>query len=720
MLLMIVMAGNYWFELHSQQTTYATPEGRELSSEWFSWNEDGCCRLAAGVLETQRVKGFHIKWGCNQYATYGRSTLLVYTESSFVEQTTPAAFQVTDQNSTAEDLGFPDLDLDYDELGGTLSWSDPVMTSEIEQYLVYLAGDEVGNDRSLYANFSFGATNLSVPAETNRSGYIYWLVYTTSSLIEQTTPAELLIFDVNGTVDAPFFVGQDLNLDNLEGSLQWTPQASSAQTQNIQDYIIYLATSSSGDTRSQVGAAVPVGTNLQSFSNSLVRGSQTHFLVYARSSLAEQSTPAFIKFADAAALFQARDLFFSDGDLDEGEIAGNLSWVPPDVIGDVTFFRIYFSTTGTTQSGDTTALLEEVDVSLSDKVIAADTSLQSYAFLAMTSNSPSTEQRTPSTWLIYDEVASVANVSFVDLDLDESQLGGTIEWDPPLRTAAVSAYLAYLAQDGTGAFKSQIEEGVPHVDGATVLDMPTDTPVGSNTDIVVYTRSTLVEQTTPASLSFSDTVASVSGLAFPDLDLDGGEVGGTLDWSPPTEMTYVSAFNVYFAVDALGTNRSQLGSLDVAGTSYDANTSNMFDVLANSDFTDFSHCVVYTSSTLAEQSTPAFLAVQDYDGSVSNIQFSDKDLDLSEVGGDVHWQPPSLLDGRLASYSIYLSSTTLGQTKQNTIKGSLRFVMKPRIEILQEVVLAADTARSDFDYVLVSAASALEESRSIGVSAFLL
>ena len=39
--------------------------------------------------------------------------------------------------------------------------------------------------------------------------------------------------------------------------------------------------------------------------------------------------------------------------------------------------------------------------------------------------------------------------------------------------------------------------------------------------------------------------------------------------------------------------------------------------------------------------------------------------------------------------------------------------MKPRIEISQEVVLAADTARSDFDYILVSAASALEVSRSV-------
>ncbi|CAE6911998.1 unnamed protein product [Symbiodinium natans] len=356
------------------------------------------------------------------------------------------------------------------------------MTSEIEQYMVYLAEatwkkgccpgkqDAVGNVRSLFANFSYGATNLSVPAETNRSDYTYWLVYTLSSLIEQTTPAELLIFDSNGTVDAPFFVGQDLNLDNLEGTLQWTPQAVQIRLVGADAKYPGWSSYACGNQPAPLDAASIESEGRLSFSNALTRGSQTHFLVYARSSLAEQTTPAFIKFADAAALFQARDLFFSDGDLDEGEIAGNLSWAEPSVIGDVTFFRVYFSTTGTTQSGDTTSLLEEVDaprrktqgitalglahvvhrnhdmVGLTDKVIAPDTPLQSYVYLAVTSNSPSIEQRTPSTWLIYDEVASAANVSFVDLDLDETQLGGTIKWDPPARTVAVSAPLSASAQ----------------------------------------------------------------------------------------------------------------------------------------------------------------------------------------------------------------------------------------------------------------------------------
>ena len=63
-----------------------------------------------------------------------------------------------------------------------------------------------------------------------------------------------------------------------------------------------------------------------------------------------------------------------------------------------------------------------------------------------------------------------------------------------------------------------------------------------------------------------------------------------------------------------------------------------------------------------------------------------------------------------ASWLLYF----LGHSgRRSIIKGLLRFVMKPRREISQEVVLAADTARSDFDYILVSAASALEVSRSV-------
>ena len=131
----------------------------------------------------------------------------------------------------------------------------------------------------------------------------------------------------------------------------------------------------------------------------------------------------------------------------------------------------------------------------------------------------------------------------------------------------------YLARDSAGAWKSQIGNGIAHVDGATQLDILADTPRDLNTDVVVFTRSSLVEQSTPASLSFSDSFASVSNLVFPDRDLDALEVGGTLEWTPPQEVTLVSAFRVFLA-NANATGRSQVGQdVDVAN-SYNASESN--------------------------------------------------------------------------------------------------------------------------------------------------
>ena len=49
-----------------------------------------------------------------------------------MEQTTPGAFSVTDQNSTAEDLVFDDLDLDFDEMGGPLSQYDAIQYNTIQ------------------------------------------------------------------------------------------------------------------------------------------------------------------------------------------------------------------------------------------------------------------------------------------------------------------------------------------------------------------------------------------------------------------------------------------------------------------------------------------------------------------------------------------------------------------------------------------------------------
>ena len=54
--------------------------------------------------------------------------------------------------------------------------------------------------------------------------------------------------------------------------------------------------------------------------------------------------------------------------------------------------------------------------------------------------------------------------------------------------------------------------------------------------------------------------------------------------------------------------------------------------------------MVYTLTSLVEQTTPASHLVYDAFASVSNVTFTDRDLDLDDLGGMVRWSPTSAND----------------------------------------------------------------------------
>ena len=117
------------------------------------------------------------------------------------------------------------------------------------------------------------------------------------------------------------------------------------------------------------------------------------------------------------------------------------------------------------------------------------------------------------------------------------------------------------------------------------------------------------EQTTPASSSFVDVSASVSSLAFTDKDLDPAEVGGNITWSV-TNATQVTHYVVYFASNAIGASKSQIGidlAPDVDQVQVDANTPKGI----------FTHILVYTKSSLVEQTTAVVLKLNDITSVVS-------------------------------------------------------------------------------------------------------
>ena len=67
----------------------------------------------------------------------------------------------------------------------------------------------------------------------------------------------------------------------------------------------------------------------------------------------------------------------------------------------------------------------------------------------------------------------------------------------------------------------------------------------------IHATLALTEQTTPVGLSPIDKVARVENIAFTDLDLDRGDVGGNLSWSAPTDTSLDTHYLVYFATVGL-------------------------------------------------------------------------------------------------------------------------------------------------------------------------
>eukprot|EP00435_Cladocopium_sp_Y103_P030581 s2781_g7.t1 len=96
------------------------------------------------------------------------------------------------------------------------------------------------------------------------------------------------------------------------------------------------------------------------------------------------------------------------------------------------------------------------------------------------------EQSTPVGTLVFDRSSSVSQVAFTDYDLDLAEIGGNVSWVEPLDLD--EAYHLYL---GGGAAPVLVTE-VPR--GTTEALLPTETPLGDFTELLVYARSALAEQ----------------------------------------------------------------------------------------------------------------------------------------------------------------------------------------------------------------------------------
>ena len=128
----------------------------------------------------------------------------------------------------------------------------------------------------------------AVSSNTDSMGKSHIVSYTKSTLAEQTMPAALELTDVSKSVSAVSFGDPDLDANHVGGDVSWTPPVSNAR---IKTYETYLATEAAGSGAALAGS-MAVGTNVYAVSNDTDSTGKSHIVVYTKSLLAGQTTPA--------------------------------------------------------------------------------------------------------------------------------------------------------------------------------------------------------------------------------------------------------------------------------------------------------------------------------------------------------------------------------------------------------------------------------------------
>eukprot|EP00435_Cladocopium_sp_Y103_P019251 s1118_g4.t1 len=280
------------------------------------------------------------------------------------------------------------------------------------------------------------------------------------------------------------------------------------------------------------------------------------------------------------------------------------------------------------------------------------------------------EQTTPTWKNVSDTNFQVTNLNIDDLDLDLGELGGSVVWDVPAAESLVTHYNLYFGRlshsYGTDSW-GEWELWTPTQDlllGTSIwwnfINIAAETAIGSSDYLLLYAASALQEQTWPATRYIPDDFFDVRELTFTDLDLDPAELGGVLDWKEHSYRYKVESYHVYLASDAAGTGRKRLTN----ETGVASGTSE-FDVPADTSVTltggaTATHFVVYQQTSLAEETTPAALAISD-----TGVLFTDLDLDVNELGGNVSWEQPALDTSLISHYLVYFSMDSAGADRDS-------------------------------------------------------
>ncbi|CAE7214140.1 icmt [Symbiodinium sp. CCMP2592] len=325
------------------------------------------------------------------------SHIVVYTVSELVEQTTPAFVEVVDKGLTAREAVFQDLDLDATDIGGPLAWNLTGNTSDLTQithYAIYLGWVDV-----VYGAASSTTTNITNMSEEESVAPITSTTVTTVtvSTITSTSTSTVPATTVNGSddSDAPDTSDGTNQSDDDTGNVSESNDSDGSRSNDSETSDSFNA---SPETPAAQGGALE-GEDNESYNDSN-DSNGTNFSLQVGATTALPTTVTL-----TTSLVYVRGRFIEEISAFTGD--------PPTI--------------------------------LTSYLLSPETDLSNFTHLFVYVRTSFADQSTPAAAQITDVEASTSSIQFTDYDLDETQIGGTVSFLPPIDMQFVEALQIKLA-----------------------------------------------------------------------------------------------------------------------------------------------------------------------------------------------------------------------------------------------------------------------------------
>ncbi|CAJ1425315.1 unnamed protein product [Effrenium voratum] len=345
---------------------------------------------------------------------------------------------------------------------------------------------------------------------------------------------------------------------------------------------------------------------------------------------------------------------FYDLDLDVGEISGTLEFVKASSEANIDAYNVYWGSSSSAKLLPFFTLA--ADGFAPSYAIPSNTAVPSTAthFLVFSSNSFG-EGATPSSYAFTDRHVPTYGpngIFFSDTGYTSGQVTGSITISRAASEADVTHYALYWGSSAS-TFLLYIAT-VPKATDPLVHGLAAATVPSGGTHLLAYTMNAdgLNEAQIASALVYDRGVPAypATSLAFLDLDLVQGEIGGLVSIGRAVDETAITSYAVYFAVAEEGPPGPSLGSVTASGQ-------DVF-VLVPTDTAPqvgYPYLIVRSRNADGEMATGIGILLVDRFVPVDpaqSISFLDEDLSLGVIGGTIEIGA-ALLETEISKYGIY-------------------------------------------------------------------